>query len=218
MKLVIENLELVLAMDNLMVSLATLLTAVFTCVAAFASMKAVKVASNSYSEQSQQYRLDEFHKLLGNLERGHGVCFLQRGTLFERMKAEKEICHQYENFIAMVNNGFRLKQEGHDVNHFLAYVSFAERISSLFAFEYIAPLGSEHILEENSGRVFPIRKNNPNWIGESANTIAREIILFCGIDVSLEINDMTIISKDGGYEELKSKGKMYSYLVVKNDS
>ena len=208
MKLIIENIEVALAIDNLMVGIATLLTAVFTCIAAFASMKAVRVASNSYSKQSQQYRLDAFNRLLDNLERSHGVFFLQRGTLFEKIKAEKEIVHQYENFIAMVNNGFRLKDEGRDVNHFLSYISFADRISRLFAFEYIAPLGSEHVLEDTSGRVFPIRKNNPNWIGQSANTIAREIMIFCGVETSLEINDMTCVTKDGGYEELKRKGKI----------
>ncbi|MEK0272621.1 hypothetical protein WM008_23715 [Vibrio vulnificus] len=218
MKLVIENIELILSMDNLVVSLATLLTALFTCVAALASMKAVKIASNSYSTQSQQYRLDEFYKLLDSLERAHGVCFLQRGTLLERMKTEADIVSRYESAVALVNNGFRLEREGHDINHFLAYVCFAERISGLFAFEYVAPLGPEYVLEENYGQVFPIRKNKPNWVGESANTIAREILHFYGIDVSLELNGMTLVSKDGGYEELKSKGRIYSYSIVQNES
>ncbi|MEZ9393231.1 hypothetical protein AB4222_15145 [Vibrio splendidus] len=217
MKLVIENVELIFAMDNLIASIATLLTVLFTCIAAISSMRAVKVASNSYSAQSQQYRLDEFYKLLDSLERAHGVCFLQRGTLFERMKTEADIIHQYENSVAMVNNGFRLRDKGHEVNHFLSYVSFADRISRLFDFEYLVPLDSEYVLEENSGQVFPIRKSNPNWVGKSSYTIAREILQFCGINASLELNGMTIVSKDGGYEELKNKGKIYSYLVVKNE-
>ncbi|MCY9805902.1 hypothetical protein OTK51_20980 [Vibrio scophthalmi] len=217
MKLVIENVELIFAMDNLIASIATLLTVVFTCIAAISSMKAVKVASNSYLAQSQQYRLDEFYKLLDSLERAHGVCFLERGTLLERMKTEAEIVNQYENSVAMVNNGFRLDREGHEINHFLAYISFADRISRLFGFEYVVPLGSEYVLEETYGQAFPIRKNNPNWVGKSAYTIAREIFQFCGIDVSIELNGMTIVSKDGGYEELKNKGKIYSYLVVKNE-
>ena len=217
MKLVIENVELIFAMDNLIVSFATLLTVVFTCIAAISSMKAAKVASNSYLAQSQQYRLDEFYKLLDSLERAHGVCFLQRGTLLQRMKTEAEIVHQYENSIAMVNNGFRLKSEGHETNHFLSYVSFADRMSSLLGFEYIIPSGSEYVLEENYGQVFPIRKNNPNWVGKSAYSIAREILQFCGIDTSLDLNGMTIVSNDGGYEELKRKGKIYSYLILKKE-
>ncbi|MGF1845294.1 hypothetical protein L4C39_19305 [Vibrio clamense] len=217
LKLVIENIELVLAMDNLIVSIATLLTAVFTCLAAISSVKAVKVANNSYSVQSNQYRLEEFYKLLDSLERAHGVCFLQRGTLLERIKVEADFVHHYNNFTAMVNNGFKHADKGRNVNHFISYIAFADRISRLFNFEYIIPANSEYVLKEHSGQEFPIRKNNPNWVGQSADTIAREILQFYGIDISLELDGITGVVCDGGYEELKLQGNIYSYSIAKNE-
>ncbi|MBY8232377.1 hypothetical protein KW535_13645 [Vibrio fluvialis] len=189
-RIVFDEVNLIFKMDDILMTLGTLATAICTWLAAKGAMKSAKLSKEHLEKQTEQFDLESFYKLLDSLERAHGIVFIQRNKLSEDIKDVSCMHTCYSRFVecvkvqldavkkrdvAMNLKNIPPENRGGDRYLYSTYVDFAREIGNLFHFNFIIDPNEDYVVTV-SGAKIPLQKyDSTNFVFVSA-VVAAEIL------------------------------------------
>lgn len=224
----IEEVKLIFKMDAVVESIAIVLTAIFTFLAAWAAMKAAKTSQKQLETHLSNVEKINFFGLLDALEKAHKVVFLSRVSLYAELKNPESYSKKYRDLSKNTNKCIK-EAICHDAeikampNYrgntgkspcvFEFYFHHVERISVLFEFDFIIPNGTDFVILGQIGVKIPIYKLDPDKVVYIADTIANEIL---GYKISSMHEECLGAERMRCFEYFKAFKDEYSVKEVKS--
>jgi len=235
----IEEVKIVLQADSAIETVAIILTAFFTLLAANAARKSAMVSQKQLEANLNSFEQERFNRLLDSLEKAHNITFLTRGSLYSKLcndieaklkhykSLEKETNKRVKKIIDFDNNQRNSSDvfcnNGKDSDLFKVYFEYACEISLLFEFDYIVLSGNDFVKVLSKGSNIPIYNLEPDRIVYVADAIANEILGFNIIDIHLkgygvgrkgDFDYFEAFKIENAVEKLDSE-KRYQYIEAK---
>lgn len=172
-------------------TVAIVLTALFTLLAAWAAMCSAKTSERQLKESLNRADQMNFFGLLDALEKAHHIRFLSRGVLYEKLKDFNEYIRLYElyakstnksiNSVISIDNNIKTQvnfvgNKGCSPKLFEAYLDYAKNISLLFEFDFVPSNTHDYVTVSPIGIVIPIYPLDPDKVVYVVDTIANEIL------------------------------------------
>lgn len=188
--LVVEEVKFVFDIDGIVQTIAILLTALFTAVAAWGAMRSAKTSERQLATSLNTADQVNFFGLLDALEKAHNIRFLTRGVLYEKLKDINGHVKFYESYTNSANQSIKQTihhdstkkltnyagEQGKSPCLFEIYFDYVKDVSLLFEFEFIIPKGSDYTVIGGIGIIIPIAVLDPDKTVYIVNTVANELL------------------------------------------
>ena len=189
-QILIDKINLTFIINDLLVMLATLATALFTAVAAYAAMKSARISKEHLIKQTVQFELESFYKLLDSLEKVHKIVFIQRNKLNQDIRDIKELYDNYERLVKNVERSSqaiesfdtsaeldKTEPTGYkgDKSLYCSYIDFAREVSLIFHFDFLIKNNDDYVITSSKIKI-PFKEYDPTNFLFISSLIANEIL------------------------------------------
>ncbi|EJE8695003.1 hypothetical protein [Vibrio vulnificus] len=198
--IVVEEVNLILKVDDFVETVAIVLTALCTFLAARAAMRSAEISKTQLLASLNNADQVNFFGLLDALEKAHGIRFLTRGALYEELKDLGSYLELYKSKSAAANTaiervikfdsevksrpGFNGRL-GKSPDLFEVYFDYAKEVSLLFQFDFNIPEENDFVVLDPIGIKVPVYDRDPDKVVYIVDAVANEILGYKNSDYHL---------------------------------